>query len=318
MKQGMNISESKKHYSIAVAIPCYNEALTIAKVLRDFRNVLHDAPIHVFDNNSTDKSVEIAKKEGAIVHYVRKRGKGNVMQAIFDTIDADALIVVDGDDTYYAEDAPKLLEPILKGEADMVVGNRLPSAKDESMRRLHQFGNRVIVWTINSIFKTNYLDILSGYRVFNRRFIKSVPLLTPGFETETELTLQALEKGLEVIEIPILYRNRPEGSESKLRSFRDGYRIILTAGLLLRDHQPIRLFGTVSLICFFISALAAILRILSYIGNVQLPNEVLTGTIIIFSPIAIVSLAIGLILNAINTRFREMNQIIGRRDKTKS
>ncbi|MBI4684362.1 MAG: glycosyltransferase [Nitrospirae bacterium] len=316
MGQSSSISEAKKNHNIAVAIPCYNEALTIAKVINDFRNVLQDVPVHIFDNNSTDDSVEIAKKEGAIVHHVRKQGKGNVMQVIFDTIDTDGLIVVDGDDTYYAEDAPKLLGPILKGEADMVVGNRLPNATDDSMRRLHQFGNKLIVSTINRIFKTGYLDILSGYRVFSRRFIKSVPLLTPGFETETELTLQALEKGLDVLEIPIRYRNRPEGSESKLRSFRDGYRIILTAGLLLRDHQPIRLFGTLSLFCFLLSALAAVLRILNFIGSVKLPNEVLTGTIIIFSPIAIVSLAIGLILNAINTRFREMNQIIGRRSKT--
>lgn len=315
MGQNIGISEAKKIHNVTVAIPCYNEALTIAKVIKDFRNVLQDAPIHIFDNNSTDESIEIAKKEGVFVHRVRKQGKGNVMQAIFDTIDTDILIVVDGDDTYYADDAPKLLEPVLKGEADMVVGNRLPNTTDESMRRLHQFGNKLIVSTINRIFKTSYLDILSGYRVFSRRFIKSVPLLTPGFETETELTLQALEKGLDVIEIPIHYRNRPEGSESKLRSFRDGYRIILTAGLLLRDHQPIRLFGTLSVLCFLISVVAAILRILNYIGGAKLPNEVLTGTIIIFSPLAMVSLAIGLILNAINTRFREMNQIMGRRGR---
>jgi len=315
MGQSISMSESKENYSIAVAIPCYNEALTIAKVIKDFRNILHDAPIHVFDNNSTDKSVEIAEKEGAIVHRVRKQGKGNVMQAIFDTIDADALIVVDADDTYCAEDAPKLLEPILTGEADMVVGNRLPSATDESMRRLHQVGNHLIGWIINRMFKTNYKDILSGYRVFSRRFIETVPLLTPGFETETELTLQSLEKGMEIVEIPISYKSRPEGSESKLRSLYDGRRILMTASMLLRDHQPIRLFGLISLVGFLIAAVAAILRIINYLGSATLPDKVLTGIIIIVTPLAIVSLAIGLILSAINTRFRELNQIMKRRGK---
>ncbi len=306
----------EKNYKIAVAIPCYNESITIAKVIKDFQTVLPDASINIFDNNSTDNSVALAKKAGAVVHLVRKQGKGNVMKAIFDNISADALIVVDGDDTYYAEDAPKMLEKILNGEADMVVGNRLPSATDKSMRLLHQFGNRLIVKTVNRMFKTNYLDILSGYRVFGRRFIESVPLLTPGFETETELTLQALERRMEIIEIPVSYRNRPEGSESKLRSFQDGKRIMLTAAIILRDHHPIRLFGMISIFCFLVSVIFSILRILNYFGSTTLPNEVLTGTIMIFIPLAIISLAIGLILSAINTRFREMNQIMDRRSKT--
>jgi glycosyltransferase involved in cell wall biosynthesis len=313
----MNHTEGlKKADNIAVAIPCYNEAVTIAKVVKDFQAVLPNASIHVFDNNSTDGSAELAKNAGAFVHHVRKKGKGNVMQAIFDTIEADALIIVDGDDTYYAEDAPKLLEPILKGEADMVVGNRLANATESSMRRLHQFGNRWIVWAINFMFKTKFLDILSGYRALSRRFIASVPLLTPGFETETELTLQALERGLEIIEVPIAYRSRPKGSKSKLRSFYDGKRIMMTAAMLLRDHKPIRLFGGVSLFCYLISAIAAILRILNYLGTTSLPNEVLTGTIIIFTPLATISLAIGLILSAINTRFRELDQIMKRKKKS--
>lgn len=301
--------------NIAVAIPCYNEALTIEKVIKDFRNILYDVPIYVFDNNSKDESAEIAKRSGAVVCRVRKQGKGAVMQAIFNTLSADALIVVDGDDTYYAEDATKLLKPVLEGEVDMVVGNRLPSATDESMRRLHQVGNRLIVWAINRMFKTNYKDILSGYRVFSRRFIETVPLLTSGFETETELTLQALERGMDVVEIPISYRNRPEGSESKLRSFHDGQRIIVTAAILLRDHHPIRLFGIISLVGFIIAAIAAIFRILNYFEITILPDKVLTGVIMILSPLAVVSLSIGLILSAINTRFRELNQIMNRRGK---
>ena len=297
---------------IAVTIPCYNEAVTIGKVVRDFTAILPQATIHVFDNNSEDGSADLARKAGAYVHHVRKRGKGHVMQAIFDSIDTDILVVVDGDDTYYAEDALRLIEPILKGEADMVVGNRLKSATDESMSRLHQFGNRLILKAVNFMFKTNYKDILSGYRAISRRFVKNVPLLTSGFEIETELTLQALEREIEITEIPISYRNRPEGSESKLKSFHDGSRIIMTAAIILRDHKPIRLFGLISLLCFLFAGISTALRILNYFGITSLPNEVLTGVVLIFSPLGIVSLAIGLILCAVNTRFRELNQLIDR------
>lgn len=302
-----------KNYTMAVAIPCYNEALTIAKVIKDFKKNLPAASIYVFDNNSTDRSVELAEEAGAVVCRVKKQGKGYVMQAIFGAIDADVLIVVDGDDTYYAEDVHKLLEPILKGEFDMAVGNRLPTADNESMRRLHQLGNRLIVYVINFMFRTIFRDILSGFRVFSRRFVRNVPLLAFGFETETELTLQALERGMEIIELPIRYRNRPEGSKSKLRSFSDGRRIIVTAAMILREHQPIRLFGTVSLICFLISGAAAFFRVLNYMGFPFFSNTILTGSVMIFTPLAIVSLATGLILSAINTRFREMNQILNRR-----
>jgi hypothetical protein len=166
------------------------------------------------------------------------------------------------------------------------------------------------------MFKTGYMDILSGYRAFSGRFVESIPLLTPGFETETELTLQALERGMDVMEIPVSYRNRPEGSESKLRSFHDGRRIMMTAAIILRDHHPIRLFGAISLFFFFISGVSSLLRLLNYLGINSLPNEVLTGSIIIFSPLAVVSLSIGLILSAVNTRFREMNQIMRRGSKT--
>ena len=300
------------HAKIAVTIPCYNEAVTIEKVVRDFTAILPQATIHVFDNNSEDGSADLARKAGAYVHHVRKRGKGHVMQAIFDSIDTDILVVVDGDDTYYAEDALRLIEPILKGEADMVVGNRLKSATDESMSRLHQFGNRLILKAVNFMFKTNYKDILSGYRAISRRFVKNVPLLTSGFEIETELTLQALEREIEITEIPISYRNRPEGSESKLKSFHDGSRIIMTASIILRDHKPIRLFGLISLLCFLFAGISTALRILNYFGITSLPNEVLTGVVLIFSPLGIVSLAIGLILCAVNTRFRELNQLIDR------
>jgi len=302
--------------AMAVAIPCYNEAITITKVVSDFRAALPQASIHVFDNNSTDGSADLARESGAIVHRVRKQGKGHVLRAIFDAVVADAVVVVDGDDTYFAEEVSALLEPILQGEADMVVGNRLPQATEKSMRQLHQFGNRLIVSTINRMFGTAYRDILSGYRAFSRRFIESVPLLTQGFEIETELTLQALEKELEVVEIPISYRSRPPGSQSKLRSFYDGYRIMLAAAILLRDHHPLRLFGLSSLFCVLIVFTAGVLRALDYSGIVTLPASLLSGMILLFTPLGIMSLGIGLTLNAINTRFREINQITRRNRKS--
>lgn len=313
--QTNNGSQAGNQYAdaiTAVAIPCYNEAITIAKVVRDFRAVLPRASIHVFDNNSTDGSAELAKEAGATVHHIRRQGKGYVMRAIFDTIVADAVIVVDGDDTYFAQEAPMLLEPILRGEADMVVGNRLQHATDESLRRVHQVGNRLIVASINRMFGTAYQDILSGYRALSRRFVESVPLLTPGFEIETELTLRALTEEWDILERPISYRSRPVGSESKLRSFRDGYRIMLAAVILLRDLHPLRPFGLVSLACLLIVVTAGTLRLMAYLGTPTLPTSLLTGALLLFAPLGLVAFGIGLTLNTINTRFREMNQILRR------
>jgi len=300
---------------VAVAIPCYDEATTIAKVVRDFKAALPQASIHVFDNNSTDNSADLAREAGALVHPVRKQGKGYVLRSIFDTIVADAVVVVDADDTYFAEQVHQLLKPILSGEADMVVGNRLQHAAN-SLRPLHHLGNRLIVAGINRMFGTNYEDILSGYRAFSRHFVKVVPLLTRGFEIETELTLQALETELVTIEIPISYRNRPAGSKSKLRSFRDGYRILLTAVILLRDHHPLRLFGFMSIVCLLIVLIAGLMRLLVYLGIPSLPTSLLTGILLLFTPLGFLALGFGLSLNAINTRFREMNQILRRINRT--
>lgn len=298
--------------TIAVAVPCYNEVITIAKVVRDFRTVLPDAAIHVFDNNSTDGTAAAAAEAGATVHRVYRQGKGHVMRAILDAMQADALIVVDGDDTYLAEEAPLLLAPILSREADMVVGNRLHRVSAGSLRHLHQVGNRLIVFGINAMFHTAFRDILSGYRVFSRRFVESVPILTPGFETETELTLRALTEELVITEIPISYRSRPAGSQSKLRSFSDGYRIMLTAVMLLRDLHPLRLFGSVSVGCSIVALAGLVLRLLTYGGTSTFPTSVLAGVVLLFAPLAILTFGIGLILNAINTRYRETHQLLNR------
>lgn len=300
---------------VSVAVPCYNEAVTIAQVIRDFKKVVPEADIFVFDNNSTDDTANIAEKSGATVYQVRKQGKGYVMQAIFSKLNADVVLVVDGDYTYYAEDAPKLIDAIINEEADMVVGNRLKGATDKSMVPLHQLGNNMIVGVINRMFGTTYTDILSGYRAFSRRFMNNIPLLTSGFEIETEITLQALEEGFDIVEIPVSYRSRPEGSQSKLRTFYDGYRIMLTAAILLRDHRPLRLFGLLSLFSLVLSLLAAGLRVTNYLALTELPDAFITGIILLFAPIAVISFGIGLTLNAINTRFRQLKQYLERNRK---
>ena len=298
--------------SIAIAIPCYNEGVTIAKVVADFKVALPQANIHVFDNNSSDDSAALARQAGAELHRVAAQGKGHVLRAIFDELVEDFIVLVDGDDTYPAEDVHKLLEPMLAGKADMVVGERMASATDANMVPMHQFGNRVIVGLVNSLFDAKHGDILSGYRVFNRHFVESVPVLTSGFEVETEITLQALAEGLRVVEVPINYRSRPQESLSKLRPFADGYRIFLTIAILLRDHRPLWLFGYITAFFWLTAALAGGLRMLNYLGLAQLSSSLLTGIILLCIPTGMITLGIGLSLNAINTRFQEVKQFLRR------
>lgn len=297
---------------IAVAIPCHNEVATIAKVVRDFHKVLPKATVYVFDNASTDKSAELATKAGAQVVHVAALGKGHVLRSIFDELAEDVIVLVDGDDTYPAEEVDKLLVPLASGEADMVVGERLAAASDINMKRMNHLGNRLIVGYINRLFGVKYRDVLSGYRAFNRRFVESVPVLTTGFEVETEITLQALAEGLRVVEVPIHYRSRPEDSHSKLRPFADGYRIILTAAILLRDHRPLRLFGTVALGFWFLAIVAGILRLGNFFGQGALPDSILGGIVLLCIPTGMIALGIGLSLNAINTRFQEIKNFLRR------
>ncbi len=297
---------------IAVAIPCYNEEATIAQVVKDIKRVLPEADIYVFNNNSSDKSARLAQDAGAVIYHVYQRGKGKVMRAIFDTIQADVVLIMDGDGTYTVEEAPALLEPILRGEVDMVVGNRLRAADKRSLIELHQFGNRLIVKTINFIFGTGYEDILSGYRAISRRCLETVPLLTPGFETETELTLQVLEEGLSVKEIPISYHPRPDGSPSKLRPFHDGWRILMTIAILLRDHHPLRVYGLLGIFFLLVAGTATILKFMAPRGMEALPSSFLAGIIFLSAPIGVITFGIGLVLSAVNTRLREMKQIICR------
>jgi len=289
---------------IVVAIPCYNEAPTIAKVVTDFRAQLPDAEIVVFDNASTDGGAEKARLAGARVVREKRRGKGFVMQSILEQVDADCCVIVDGDDTYFAEDVHKLIEPIASDRADMAVGDRLQGASRSALNDLHRFGNRAIQGIVNGVFRTRYKDVLSGYRVLNRAFLRSVPLIAGGFETETELTLQALEKGMVIEEIPVNYRARPAGSYSKLSPFADGYRILITMAVLLRNHRPLYFFSIIAVALAVLDAaylVAWLQGALSARG--PLFHGLVTGGL---AALAVGLVLFGVVLNAVNAGFREL------------
>ena len=237
---------------IAVLIPCYNEELTIAEVVRQFRAEVPDAGIYVFDNNSTDRTVEKAREAGALVSYERRQGKGFVVQSMFREGDADVYIMVDGDGTYPPAGVHKLIEPIVRGEADMTVGSRLHGESDSQFKSFNRFGNRMFLSVLNTTFKVKITDMLSGYRGFNRKFVKNIPLFGGGFETETELTIKALERGYRIVEVPVNLTHRPEGSFSKIRIGQDGARILQMLLSLFRDYKPLTFFGSAGLFLIFL------------------------------------------------------------------
>lgn len=241
-------------------VPCYNEEQTIAKVIQDFRNVLPDAKIYVFDNNSKDKTSAVARDNGAIVYKETRQGKGNVVRSMFRKVEADYYIMVDGDDTYPAEFAAKLLEPLMNGEADMTIGDRLSNGtyKAENKRPFHDFGNNLVKSLIGLLFKNDINDIMTGYRGFNRYFVKTMPILSDGFEIETEMSIHALDKKFLIQEIPIDYRDRPEGSTSKLNTYSDGLRVLGTILTLFKDCKPLPFFSIISMLFFVLGILAGI------------------------------------------------------------
>ena len=290
-----------------VAIPCYNEATTIAKVVSDFRKELPEAEILVVDNASSDDSGARAAAAGARVVREKRRGKGYVMQTILETVDADVCVIVDGDDTYFAEDVHQLLLPVTSDQADMVVGDRLKEATSVALNDLHRFGNRAILAIINMAFRTDFQDVLSGYRVMNRKFMNAVPLIAGGFETETELTLQALEKGMVICEMPIRYRARPVGSVSKLSPFADGYRILITMAVLLRNHRPLYFFSSIAvglLIADGVYAAALLAGRLPAYGRL-VHGGVMGGIALLASGLVL----IGILLNAVSAGFQELTAL---------
>ena len=237
---------------IAVLIPCYNESKTIEKVVTDFKKVLPEAVIYVYDNNSTDHTDEIARRAGAVVRYEYQQGKGNVIRRMFREIDAQCYIMADGDDTYPAEFAPSMAEKVLNKKVDMVVGDRLSSTYfTENKRPFHNFGNSLVRKCINIMFKTQINDIMTGYRAFSYQFVKSFPVLSKGFEIETEMSIHAVDKNMYIENEVIEYRDRPEGSESKLNTYSDGFRVLKTIARLYRNYKPMAFFGLVAAVLVF-------------------------------------------------------------------
>lgn len=293
---------------IAVLLPCYNEELTIGKVIKDFRNVLPESQIYVYDNNSKDRTSEIAKENGAIVVKEIKQGKGNVVRSMFRDIDADYYIMADGDDTYPAEFALELLKPLQNNEADMVIGDRLSNGtyESENKRAFHNFGNNLVKTLIGKLFKNEINDIMTGFRGFNRYFVKTMPVLSGGFEIETEMSIHALDKKFLLKEIPIDYRDRPEGSTSKLNTYRDGFRVVKTVFSLFKNYKPFLFFTWIAAILLLIGLAVGIPVIVEFINThfiTKVPSAVLASGLIVSSVLFFIC---GLILDTI-TNNNKMN-----------
>ena len=290
---------------IAVLIPCYNEAPTVEKVIRDFQAALPEATVYVYDNNSTDDTFEIARKAGAVVRREPKQGKGNVLRTMFREIDADCYLLVDGDDTYPCEAAPELCAAVLEGRADMAVGDRLSGTYfTENKRAFHNSGNRIVRTLVNLFFKGKVVDIMTGYRALSYSFAKSFPILSSGFEIETEMTIHALDKNMTLVNVPVTYRDRPEGSISKLNTFSDGIKVLGTIFRLFRDYRPLAFFGLIAAI-LVVLALALIFPIIvefTRTGAVRrFPTLFMAGFIGVSG---LLSLNCGLILDSIASRSR--------------
>ena len=296
---------------IAVLIPCYNESKTIAKVVKDYKEALPEADIYVYDNNSTDNTDEIAKKAGAIVRYESKQGKGNVIRTMFREIDADCYLMIDGDDTYPSENARQMSNYVLENGVDMVIGDRLSSTYfEENKRPFHNLGNRMVRGLINKIFKSNIRDIMTGYRAFSYNFVKTFPILSKGFEIETEMTIHAIDKNFTLKEIPVQYRDRPEGSVSKLNTYKDGARVIKTIAILFEEYKPALFFNTIAACIFIISLILAIPVFIEYFktGLVpRFPTLIVAGIMLVISLLLSVS---GIILQVIVKKHKQLFEIM--------
>lgn len=293
-----------------VLIPCYNEELTIEKVVLDFKKALPKADIYVYDNNSTDNSYEIAKNAGAIVKREYRQGKGNVVRSMFRDIDADCYLMIDGDDTYPAENAREMCDYILNDNVDMVIGDRLSSTYfQENKRPFHNFGNRIVRWLINTLFKNNVKDIMTGYRAFSYQFVKTFPVLSKGFEIETEMTIHAVDKNMNLKEIPVQYRDRPEGSVSKLNTYSDGIRVLKTIATLCKEYRPGLFFNMLAILFFIVSLLFGIPVVSEYFNTglvPRFPTLIVSGICLL---IAILLTITGIILQVIVKKHRQLFEI---------
>ena len=300
---------------IAVVIPCYQEALTIGKVIADFRRELPGAKIYVYDNNCTDATAAIAAQAGAVVRREKRQGKGYVVASMFEHLTEDILVMVDGDDTYEAGHVHQLLEPVLRGDADMTVATRLTEHAEKSFRPLHVAGNQLVCGIINWMFAAQVSDIFSGYRVFTRECARQIPVTTRGFDVETEITLQALYRGQIIRELPVPYRARPAGSFSKLNTFSDGFRVLLRLFLILKSYKPLTFFGIIAILLFLLGLAAGSLPVYDYVTDPnhfvhRVPSAILAAALVMLS---FFSLGLGLILNSMNLRLLELEQLITKR-----
>lgn len=291
---------------IAVLIPCYNEEKTIEKVVKDWKTELPEAVIYVYDNNSNDKTAELAQNVGAIVRHEYAQGKGNVIRRMFREIDAECYIMVDGDDTYPAEYGRKMANLVLEKNADMVVGDRLSSTYfNENKRPFHNFGNTLVRASVNRLFHTDIRDIMTGYRAFSFLFVKSFPVLSKGFEIETEMTIHAVEKNMRIENVVIEYRDRPSGSESKLNTYSDGFKVLKTIGRLYKNYRPFGFFGRISTVLMLVSMGLLIPEILHdiQVGKVKHPFIFVSSGILIFT--SIVSFFSGAVLSTLVEKERQ-------------
>jgi len=307
MKKENDIFKDKK---VVVLVPCYNESKTIEKVVKDYKKVLPEADIYVYDNNSSDNTDKIAKKAGAIVRYEHRQGKGNVIRTMFKEIDADCYLMIDGDDTYPAENAREMVDYILKDKVDMVIGDRLSSTYfEENKRPFHNFGNKLVRGLINTLFKSKVRDIMTGYRAFSYDFVKTFPVLSKGFEIETEMTIHALDKNFSLKEIPIEYRDRPAGSESKLNTFSDGFKVLKTIGRLFKEYKPTIFFSLIGLIFLLISLCFGIPVFVEYFKThlvARFPTLIFSGFMLMIS---ILSFVCGIILEVVVKKHRQLFEL---------
>ncbi len=297
--------------TIAVLIPCYNEEITIGKVIDDFKRELSEARIYVYDNNSSDATAVIASEHGAIVRIEPRQGKGNVVRQMFREIDADYYVMVDGDDTYPAEHVHDMLQPLIAGETDMVIGDRLSNLtyKKENKRAFHSFGNNLVRFLIRLIYRVNIVDVLTGYRAFNRIYVKTCPVISRGFEVETELTIHTIDKNWRFTEVAIDYRDRPEGSESKLSTFSDGFKVLLTILNLFKDYKPLALFSLVGALLLLIGFILGGTVVVDYLhtGLVErFPSAILALGFVI---VGLLSIACGIILDTTVKGWRKQYEL---------
>ncbi len=298
---------------IAVLIPCYNESKTIEKVVKDYKSVLPNADIYVYDNNSSDNTDTIARKAGAIVKYEYRQGKGNVIRSMFRDIDADCYLMIDGDDTYPAENSPEMCNLVLDEKADMVIGDRLSSTYfEENKRPFHGFGNVLVRKFINIFWgnnKNSIVDVMTGYRAFSPMFVKTFPVLSKGFEIETEMTIHALDKNLLIKSIPVNYRDRPEGSFSKLNTYTDGFKVLLTIFSLYKNYKPLKFFCTIGLLLAIISLFLFIPVLAEFIKTGLVPKLPTLVVSSIMMLAAFLSFVCGFILDTQNQKDKQFFEL---------